>query len=574
MKFLLNDNVPVTPRNYQEISLGLNFTENPEILNLGVDSLVFVGNGQDEAVGMIYSHLAQYGATEGMPLTVITNSGQSLRYFIDFTERPIFRDSPDSNVEVEVKIKRRFANESFFMQADGFTFDLGAKKKGINYEVFDTPYAIIETNQVMKGLIISVALYTMTQALADAIQKTTDIAAEFVSAVGVDVSDALAAGIKLAAQIAYLTALVIAIKKLCDQLRELIFPKIRYFKASKLRTLIVKSCEYLGYTVQSSLLDSLSNLTILPVPIIKAKEDILQNIENDLNFAFTKGYPSTQDTVNTLGDSIRAVETTFNAKTTVFDGVVRIERRDFQFNMYSNNLVKALNVQAKRMDEYELNTSQLWKRCYISYQVDYSDTHTANSFDSTDNEQSTEPVVVNNPDLVSIRGLKRVDVPFALGVRKNVLNWLEKRVKSFFEFVDAITSIFGNGTNFAGLISNRIGVTQVSQQFFSVTKLLWTVAGKQPANYLNYISARALWNGYHYIDYIRNNSFKIFSNVPVMLSDSDFLALQNCNYATINGVENCEILTVEYSEFKQHSTLSYKEPFDWAFNTKVITIND
>jgi len=553
-----------TPRNYESINLKCDFTGTPNVLSFGTDSVIFVNEQREK----ILLHKMTVGATEGIPLTITCDSGQQLEYYVDLMEKTTYRDT-----EIECTVKKRFANESFFTQADGFTFDLG-KAKGINYEIFDTPYAIIETNQVVKGLVMSVALYTMVQALADAIKEASNITAEFISAIGTDVSDAISAGIKLTAQIVYIVALVLAIKKMCEQLRELIFPKIRQFKASKVRDLILKSANYLGYTVESTLLDSIAPLTILPVPLIKGKQDILQYIENDLNFAFTKGFPSSQDTTPTLGDLVRAVETTFNAKTTVIDNVVRIERRDFQFNAYQNSIFPALNIQAKRQNEHELNTSESWRRAFVTYKVDFTDLHTANNFDPCDHEVSTEQSNILNPDLVSIKGLRQIPIPFSLASRKQELNWLEKRVKSFFEFVDALTSIFGNGTNFAGIIDARIGVTQVSQQFFSTTKLLWTVAGRQPANFLNYISAKNIWLNYHLIDTISNNSYKIFSNARTMLSSANFVDLQSCNFANINGVDNCEILTVDYNDWDKSAVISYKEPFNWAFNTNLITIND
>lgn len=563
MRFVLGGQ-EVTPLNYEDISLKLDFSGQPNVLQISVDSVVFV----NEAKNYINTHLSTYGATEGMPCTVITSGGQELRYYVDFLQKAIFKDD-----SYEVTLVKRGANDNFFSQADGFTFDLGASK-GISYELFDTPYAIIETNQILKGLTMSVALYTMTEALADSIRKTTELVGDFISAVGVDVSDAVAAGIKLAAQIAYLIALVIAIKKLCDQLRELIFPKVRYFKASRVKDLIEKTCTYLGYQLSSTLLNSLSPLSILPVPIIKGKENILDAIENDLNFSFTKGYPSTQDSVSTLGDLIRAIETAFNAKTTVFNGVVRIERRDYQFNSYLNNIIPALNVQSERLGEYELNTSDIWKRCYTTYRLDFSDDHTVNDFDYTDNEQSTEQVVIGNADLVSIKGLRRVDIPFSLASRKNEFNWLEKRVKAFFEFVDALTSIFGNGTNFAGLINSRIGITQISQQFFSNTKLMWCVGNRQPDGYLSRIGAKEIYENYHNIDFIKNYSSKIISGATAMISDSDFVTLQGCNIATIDGVVGCEIITCEWNDLSKEATISYRQPYNWAFNTKKIVIND
>ena len=225
----------------------------------------------------------------------------------------------------------------------------------------------------------------------------------------------------------------VVLVKLSQQFFELIFPKIRYFKGSKIRDLIQKGCQYLGFTFSSTLLDNNSNLAIMPVPLIKEKKSIFDFLQNDLDFSFTKGYPTSQDTLSTLGELIKTVELWFNAKTRVYNGEVQIERRDYWALITQNTIVPSLSDQDRRQDQYELNTDEAWKRTYVHYQIDYSDFHTVDFFDPTDAEYSTEPLNVINSDLVSIRGLNDVNIPFALGVRKNQLNWLELFAKGFFE---------------------------------------------------------------------------------------------------------------------------------------------
>jgi hypothetical protein len=323
------------------------------------------------------------------------------------------------------------------------------------------------------------------------------------------------------------------------------------------------------------LLDNFSGATILPVPLTKEKVSIFDNLSNSLSgTAFTKGYPTAQDSTPTLGSLISAIETQCNAETKVVNGIVQLERRDYWQNLTPNAIIPALVLQAERQDEFTLNTSDIWKRYYIHYQYDLSDIHTMDFFDPTDAEYSTEPANVVNADLVSIKGLQDVNIPFALGVRKNNLNFIEKTAKVFFILIDAVSTIFGSGTNFAGSIDDRIGMLQISQQFFTQTKFLYLIGNKQPSNYTSFVSAAGLWNQFHFINQIQLYQFQVRSDVRTRISESDFVNLLNNNYATINGVR-CEILRIEYIDEKSYSTINYRQPDTYATGkVTTLTINE
>ena len=117
-------------------------------------------------------------------------------------------------------------------------------------------------------------------------------------------------------------------------------------------------------------------------------------------------------------------------------------------------------------------------------------------------------------------------------------------------------------------------MTQIGQQFYGQTKLIWAVNGKQPANYVDLMKASTIYNNFHRINEIQNNDYKIFSEVPVRFRPSDFVNLLNNNYAEIDGLA-CEILTIKYNDAESLATISYKMPFDYA-NGKVtvLTLND
>ena len=571
MRHFLN-NIEVSPRNVLEIGLNTNFSGDPSILEIDTDKVVLPREGKD----IILLHLATQGVFEGIPYRIETEGGVTLEYYVDLTEQAIY-----STNEVEVKLKKRRGKDNFFENADGLSFEL-LNSKGVTFDLIDIPYLIIKDNQAEIGLTLAISLYVMTKEAIQAVKDLISVIQDLIEAVTPNISlpptpplgEIISLVISVVAQLAYTISVSVVLVKLSQQFFELIFPKIRYFKGSKIRDLIQKGCQYLGFTFSSTLLDNNSNLAIMPVPLIKEKKSIFDFLQNDLDFSFTKGYPTSQDTLSTLGELIKTVELWFNAKTRVYNGEVQIERRDYWALITQNTIVPSLSDQDRRQDQYELNTDEAWKRTYVHYQIDYSDFHTVDFFDPTDAEYSTEPLNVINSDLVSIRGLNDVNIPFALGVRKNQLNWLELFAKGFFEVLDGIANAFGGNSNLASTIQNRIGVTQIGEQFYSVTKVLWAVNGKQPSNYTDYIRASAIYDKYHVINEIQINGYKIFSEVAIRVTSQDFVNLLDNNFAEINGLI-CEIISINYIDEDSLAIISYKEPFNYAQGkVEVLTLND
>tara|TARA_R110001606_G_scaffold196330_5_gene343924 strand:+ start:1902 stop:3485 length:1584 start_codon:yes stop_codon:yes gene_type:complete len=524
---------------------------------------------------IVQNHINTIGVFEGIPYRIQTEGGQNLNYYVDLTDGAIFRD-----FEFEVKLKKRLGLDSFFDNANGTSFELMAAN-GVQFNLINIPYVIVKDNQVELGLTIGLSLYVMTHELIDQIIAISKGITNIIQAVSINatIPPSLTTGqiitlaIKILLQIAVAALLLIAIVKMAQQFFELIFPKIRYFQGCKVKELLKKGSEYLGYDFQSTLLDGISGATICPVPLLKQKQSIWDQLENDLNFAFTKGYPTASDSTPTLGSLFDALETQFNGRTKVRNGLVEFEVRNYWQDLTSAQILPALNLQNDRVGAYSFNVEDIWKRYFIHYQTDQSDVHTLDFFDPTDAEYSTEANNIVNADLVTIKGLNDVNIPFALGVRKNSLNFMEKRAKSLFEVVDEIVNAFGGNGNFASQITNRIGVMQISQQFFVQSKFLFTIGGKQPANYADLLRASTIYNNYHKINEITINDYKIISDAPVRLNSEDFVNLLDNNYAEINGVV-CEILTIQYIDEESKAVISYKEPFNYA-NGKVsiITIN-
>jgi hypothetical protein len=502
----------------------------------------------------------------------------SLDYYVDLTDPAnTFR-----LYDCEVKIKRRMALDSFMDNANGTTFEL-MLKKGVDFDRFLVPYIIVKDNQVELAITLGISLYVMTKELIQAVSDLSNMIADGVAGttpstgtgVVYPIGALIAYILKLAAQVIYIAALTVALVDLTTQLFALIFPPVRNLRAAKIQELMKKGCEYLGYTFESTLFDQYPNYTILPVPLIPNRKSYFDFLPEELTQPFNKGVPSASDTVSTLGTLFTTCEQMFNARTIVYNGQVRFERRDYGQNQVNLQLQPALTIQPDRDDQFSYNVDDIWKRYYIHYSLDQSDSHTLDEiYDFAQAEYSTEPTNVVNYDLVSIKGLNEVDIPFALGQRKAKLNWLEKLAKTFFELADEATALFGGGTNFAAKIDGRVGVMVISQNVFTVTKLLYTSAGRQQQNFMNYVSAGSLWNKFHYIEQIALNDYIIKTDARVRIKASDFVTLLDNNYVEIDGV-SCEILRLEWIDEKTQAVITYKEPNNYADGrVYTLTIND
>ena len=562
MRHYLND-IEITPRNRQSIGIKSDFTGNPNELQLSTDSVILPREGMD----LIINHVQTTGVFEGIPYRVEIDPGVSIEYYVDLTENFTIRQN-----EVEITLKKRKGFDNFRERAEGTTFDL-MLSEGVVFDTFNVPYFVIQDDQITKGITLLVSTYIMTREAIDAGKELFDATKVLIKAVtpvglpipGPDWGAIIIATIDFVFKLAYFALILVALTTLLIKLFVLVFPPKRNLLGCKFKELAQKSCQYLGFNFQSTILDIESNLTLLPVPLRRDRRKIFDFLPDELFTPFNNGVPSSSDVIQTVWGFLETLELMFNAKIRVFNGTVNLERWDYWQNLTTSLILPALNLQVDRDEEYTFNTPEIWKRYFIYYSNDFTDIHSIEGevYYNHDTEFTTEALNVTNPDLVAIKGLNEVQIPYALGSRKGKLNWVELIGKGLFQVIDAITGIFGGGTNYAGQIGERKDCLQISSNYFSVTKVLWTVNGKQPSDYLQIISANALWQKYHYINQIQLNGWIIKQNARVNLTGQDFVNLLSNNFASINGL-NCEILQIEYLDENKQSVITYREPFDYA----------
>ena len=585
MRHFLNG-IEVAPRNIDDIGVVSDFSGNPDILSLNTESVILPREAND----LIREHINNVGLFEGIPYSVVT-SGQTLEYFVDLTDGLKVREH-----EVQVNLKKRGGLDIFRERANGTSFDL-MLKNGVIFETKNVPYFVIKDNQGELILNLAITTYIMTKEIIQAGYELQEAGQNLISAstpiiglgVGVppvvvtsyDVGAIVSASIIFIFKLAYYVLLTLALIKLASELINVLFPAKKYLKATYFVEIMRKSCAYFGYDFQSTLLSESPYFALMPVPLTPERESIFdaQLFGSFTTQNFSTGLPSSSDTIATFGQFIDSLEIMFNARLIVRDGVVRIERRDWLENQAINMIEPALNLQSDRDSEFQYNALDIWKRYYIHYALDYSDIHTLDgvTYDKHDAELSTEPdFPVVNEDLVTIKGLNDVSIPYSLGARKNGLNFIEQFAKGVFTLIDTVANVFGGNSNFASQIDSRKNALQISQLYFSTTKVLYGQTGQvianelvQEENYFDNVSAKALWDKYHYINEIQENDWKIYENSRIRLSHEQFVTLLGNNFAEINGIMS-EILRIEWIDEKSFAQITYRTRNDWA-NNKVIT---
>lgn len=580
-KHYIND-TEIRPLNADTIGFVVDYTADYNLPELNTDSIVLV----NEARQIVLDHIANLGVFEGIPYTVEV-LGISLDYFIDLTENPRISDS-----QIEVKIKRRKSVETFTEKARGLSFE--AINTTHPFTTGLAKYGIFQDQQGLQIIMLSMNVFALSKELYDSTMVIAEDIAELTKASNVEPIltaipvppaiipvplptvdlvkplDVAFIILKIALHVAYTVFILLQIILLIKKIIDILIPPVKTFKVTQVKHLIERGCEKLGFDFESDFLDANSGMTILPVPLLNPVPSVFELFNPFDNTVYTKGYPSALDTTPTLLSLIEAVKSMCNGDLRVNGNTVRLDPNinDAPSTQISNTL----NLQSKREDEYTFNTGDSWKRYYLSYRTDVSDIHTLNNFQDANTEYSTEPITVVNEDLVSIKGLVNIELPFALGARKKELNFMESQLLILAQAADVFINFFGGNGNNAARVNARVGILQISQQQFTTTKILYLNGQKQPTNYLDKIGADALYIN-HKSNQVKENFKRIFTST-IPLSDSKFNEIINGgNFVDDeNTGEELEILRFEWINESREAVIEYGVKSDEANNTKTIKI--
>ena len=555
------------PVNADEIGIRMNWRGDIQEAELNTDTIIL----SNRAKYLVLQHIGQFGIFEGVPI-IIQVGNTVLEYYIDLQQNPKISGFGDSDIEVSI-MRRRSVNW-FREQINALSFEVINKTNPIS--TIQIPYLIVPDNQAEMLIMLLISAFSLTKALIEGIEQLSKSIANFLGTifvgVGFNLGAFLAAALKLVASIIYVAALLIAIIDLTKKIIELIFPPIRKLKGSTVRELINKGCAKLGLTFSSTVLDELNNLTLMPVPLQKTNKSIWKNLISLNTQSYTKGYPTANDTTPTLGRLFDFLIDFTQSQIRIIGTTVYLEEENYWIDQSGLQIINTLNLQEVRENEWTFNVDEAWKRYYLHWQYDISDSHTMDRMDSLDMEWSTEYVTTSDVDLFVVKGLVDINLPFALGNRKESLTWVEKQTLPFAKLADEVINFFGGNSSLVSKIVGRIGVTQISQQYYTTSKMLWATNGKQPANYLSKIGALPIANKYHAKNKVKENFQKI-QTARIPLSTANFDMIINNNYVQDQNGVYLKLLTFDFINDSKEAEIEYSVSSTEGNNTKTILID-
>lgn len=554
------EQIQLNPRNYQDFGFVKDFRNPKSRVSLDFENLVLVNQDYEEVRRWIYE---RYGRFENIEATIIDDLNNEYQHYLDLSGVKFSDD------EVEVGIQARKGTDHFFERAEGLTFEfLFQNGNLVASDFIDVPYLVVPNDlQLQRIVTIAITISTIMQ-LRSAIFEIAKLAADALDVVGTGVLTTIAKAIALAI---YFTLTLIQLIVAFNQLKELYFPKIRYFKACSDLKLIQKGCQYLGFTLESQALTALAKIHTLPRPQAQ-EQSIFQTLFNEFVGYFNTGYPTAQDSCRTLWSLIEDYLTTYNLRIFVYNGIVKIEKRSTFIQNASVVIKPTFSDQSKRQRTWDYNDSEVFGQKYLHYAVDYTDMHSPDKAQGSQAEYISTPINVLNPDLVNLPGLRDHLIPFAWGGRKNSLNRIEQFVSGLFGLVDSLVNFFGGNGNLQAGVLDRIGVLVIEQQFFEQTKRLWLDAnGKQPYNYQTKLSIDNIYLDYHTDLDVQNNCVRyVPMRIPFTMQKFNSL-LQN-NFVILDSGEVVELMSVGYKDRKYSADVILAIPDESAFNVQTIKL--
>ena len=564
IKYIL-DGEECNPYNKKDVQYVFNFGESRDKtrLELDVSSLIFVR----EDMTRINQWRDTYGDYVGMPFNIEYSDGTVIRYVLDFSQELVVK-----NRSIECRPIRYKGWDHFMKRSEGLAF-LNPNIGWTNADFRMVDYVIVPPDQIGTFLTLSISIYVLSKELAVSIEKIGQNVRALIHATTPatlippepNYGAIITLAIQLALTIAYTIAIILALIQLATRFAELIFPKIRQYKGITYKRLIEKCVNYLGYTLESTLLDSLGDLVILPVPLREPEPKIWQEIFTPNSLSYTLGYPSASDTVPTLKLAIDEFEKLTNSETRIVDGVVKIETRETFEQNANQQILTTFNLQSELQDETGINSDEQYKRLVALYQTDPIDINTYDDTEGTVSEVSSEIINSPDPELELIENYVELRMNFARGTRRNDLTWLEEAVKAFLNAIDFFT-----GGNLSAVIEDRKKVLQVSNQYFSVTKLVYCQGSKLHPNQNSFIGTDEIISA-HDSKSIVNNQKITKKDMPLALTESEIFNILDNNFVILYNGETIEVVQLRWSEENNVASIDYTTR-KTAVNVQTLTL--
>lgn len=500
--------------------------------------------------------------TEGFDYSFEVTDGTDSLLFEFYAD--ISRYVEVSDVETKIGLVKDKALESLldFEGADITMTLLEFKNILNNVDYENIPYVTQNRKSDLEKIQLLAQFFIVIKTGIDEVFKIVNIAAD-IPTLGAPI-----AALNLTTTLVSLILLISNLVSLIEEMRETFFPLLRYHSGIKLKTFLTKAVNYLNYDIEfGNVWEELDNIVLCP-----SKNDEI-GVPVALPFVVTSGILNPGDFGHNLADAFELCRMMANVRVGIIGNVVHVRpKKDPFWLLNSGYIMPSVKIEESPFTNNgtkRLNFEESFSSTTIQYQTDDSDYWTIQKLAEGDangdriSVTTVTPITVGNQRKVNIGGAKVVDIPYALCIRKDVIDDLLDQMiplggafdtikddiaNEFQDIIDSFTVAFPALEPLSAFIFNRNGAMKVENHFFSTPKMVYLAEdGKIPKDFNTRIGAKAIYNKYFAYDSlvpgVRNpldasdtNAKKIFEavKIPFTLKDAKNV-INNLYFSTEDG---------------------------------------
>lgn len=561
---IINGNTVAVPKDFFNVGVKASFGENIQA-NLTTEEFTFILNAYEEIIRWIdEGRNGGVGIFEGIPISIINGIGG--------TNVSIFKGILDlqqgTTIQSNLKqVKASLRQDDSLNALDqliepldfGYLKDIGVISSS---DYVGVDYVINPTDQAIATITTLITVYLLSKQLADTIEKLATSVANIGALIATGLTGGLASAIFAVAvaiaQAAYAAALLVLIIDFGVDLFNIVVQPQRTHRGIALKTLLEKVCEHIGYSLQTTIED-LDNLVYLP----SNRNVDAFGLKNVLTKVATieDGIPNTGDLGYTCREMFQIARDLFNARFAIQGNTVQFHTESSPYWISQSGWEKPSILLNQEERSFRYNTDEIKGSILIQFQTDINDVYTLEKYTGTAFQILTDAAVTNNPANKTIKNLERVDIPIALGNRKDTLTGFEQGLLPLANLFDDVAGVFGGRPNLAKKIKSKVGVLEVSNNNHSVAKLLWMNGSRIPSNQRDLFSAKTLWEKYHSEkSFVQNNGTRqrlYYENETIPFGLSDFVTLLNNSYFRDENGRVSKVTDLEWNFDSDKADISY-----------------
>lgn len=490
IQFYLNDVAVDAPANWQSLLIELNFDSDAPDARVTINEWEWIRENSDTINSWIADGLTGgVGIFEGIPFRIELGKSGTIEQLYNG-----YLDLSTSQIEcnqVTATAKERLGIDYINDIADSFSFEyLNTKAKlGSNGQTMlpftdryvYVPYVISTVPSAAEAILAAVSLITLLIELQGALSSLL----KHISGIATfSWSDLF----KIVIHVAYISFLFITIIKVIQDLFNAIIQPVKFHAGMKIKDLCEIGSDWMGFDFASETileLEEFADLVLLPQKYNMPINDDIDFIQGFTNVASISQQATGSSQIGqneengyyngTFGQLLRDLKTMFNAKVIIDDAglngrpTLRLERIDYSTSENLYNLPPIDNNDAYRFNVNDFNANYL-----VEFSLDSAEKNTFLEYSGTVYQSTAKPITIDNADLVIMKGLNSVAIPYALGKRKETLTVPEKVLLPIINEIEQIInsiSLLINGVVFTAWVAGNVMLTQINNIIDAVNGL-------------------------------------------------------------------------------------------------------